>query len=142
MNEHMNDLIKKYHKYKNYICEIEIFENINESINFDKLYKTSRCKINKIINIVDNTELDKIDEIYYRGAIIEKIREINLYDTIINIPNIIYFYSYYRCFYFNFIEDKQYLLFNNFCGICKIYSDSGYHIKSILINNNDIIQIN
>lgn len=36
----------KYHKYKNYICEIEIFENMEENINFNKLYKSSRCKIN------------------------------------------------------------------------------------------------
>ena len=26
----------KYHKYKNYICEIEIFENMEENINFNK----------------------------------------------------------------------------------------------------------
>lgn len=139
----MSEFIK-YHKYKNYICEIDFLENYNdlEPINLNKLYKISKCKINKIINIIDNTEIDKIDEIYYKGSIIEKIRKIHLYDLFIDIPDIKYFYSYSRCFYFNFIEDKQYLLFNNFCGTCNIFTDSGDFIKTILINNNDIIELN
>ena len=51
----MSEFIK-YHKYKNYICEIDFLENYNdlEPINLNKLYKISKCKINKIINIIDN----------------------------------------------------------------------------------------
>ena len=83
----MSEFIK-YHKYKNYICEIDFLENYNdlEPINLNKLYKISKCKINKIINIIDNTEIDKIDEIYYKGSIIEKIRKIHLYDLFIDMP--------------------------------------------------------
>jgi len=57
-------------------------------------------------------------------------------------PDIIYFYSYIRCFYYNFIEDKQYLLFNNFCGTINKFTDSGNLIKSVMINNNNIIELN
>ena len=56
-------------------------------------------------------------------------------------PDIIYFYSYIRCFYYNFIEDKQYLLFNNFCGTINKFTDSGNLIKSVMINNNNIIEL-
>ena len=81
----MSDILK-YHKYKNYICEIDIFENISEPINLNKLYTTSKCKINRIINMIDNMEIEKIDEYYYKGANIERIRKIHLYDLFFDIP--------------------------------------------------------
>jgi len=136
----MSDILK-YHKYKNYICEIDIFENISEPINLNKLYTTSKCKINRIINMIDNMEIEKIDENYYKGSNIEKTIKIYLYDLLFDMPDIKYFYSYFRCFYFNFIENKQYLLFNNFCGTCDVYTNEGDFIKTILINNNDLIEL-
>jgi hypothetical protein len=143
----MNDY-KKYHKYDHYICEIELFDksktdNISEKINIlNASYKTDICKINKIINIIDKTEIEKIDNIYYKNAIIEKNRICNLYDVIVELPDILYFLSYDNCFYHNFIEEKQYLLWKNgFCGTYDVYDYSGIFIKTKLINNDKIIDL-
>jgi len=152
MDEYVNNNIKKYHKYKNYICEITILPLIDNIDNIDKniidnningLYYANRCRINKIINIIDNKEIEKIDDIYYKNAIIEKTRNINLYDTNLIMPDIIYYLSYDRCFYHNFIEETQYLLWKDgFCGTYKIFSENGDYLYTYLIINNDIIKIN
>lgn len=138
----MNDKYNKYHKYKHFICHIELCNPIpNTHYHINNLYRTDKCKIIKIINMIDNNEIDKIDEQYYKDAIIEKNRQINLYDIKIDMPDITYFISYERCFYYNFIEDKQYLLFDEFCGIYKQYDDKGEHKKTFLINKNNIFEI-
>ena len=138
----MNEYIR-YHKYKNFICEIEIINNKNNEINYNATYYTDKCKIKKIINMITGENINKIDDIYYVNSIIYDIRKINLYDTMIDMPNIIYFLSYEKCFYHNFIEENQYLLFNSgFCGTHNMHNKSGEFIKSIMINNNIIINLN
>jgi len=82
---------KKCHKYKNYICDIELLNDskiIPEIKQFCEKYYTNKCKINKIYDIDSNKEIDYIDDIYYKNAILEKIRKINLYDVYIEMPNI------------------------------------------------------
>jgi len=41
--------------------------------------------------MINNMEIEKIDEYYYKGANIERIRKIHLYDLFFDIPDIIYF---------------------------------------------------
>jgi hypothetical protein len=109
----MNEYIR-YHKYKNFICEIEIINNANNEIIYNAnneiiynanneiiynaTYYTDKCKIKKIINMITGENINKIDDIYYVNSIIYDIRKINLYDTMIDMPNIIYFLSYEKCF--------------------------------------------
>ena len=58
-------------------------------------------------------------------------------------PDIIYYLSYDRCFYHNFFEERQYLLWKDgFCGTYKIFSKNGDYLSTYLIINNDIIKIN
>ena len=93
--------------------------------------------------MITGENINKINETYYVDSIIYDIRKINLYDVIIDMPNIIYFLSYDKCFYHNFIEENQYLLFNSgFCGTYNVHNESGDFIKTIMINNNSIINLN
>lgn len=136
----------KYHKFLHYICEIELYEEsiLNMSLdNVNSTYTTDKCKILKIINMINNKEIEKIDDVYYKNAQIYKIRKCNLYDVYFEIQDITFFLSYNKCFYYNFIEDKQYLLFNNgFCGTHDKYDRDGNYIYTILINNDNLTIIN
>jgi hypothetical protein len=144
----------RYHKYKNYICIIELINNNsstydNSSIDnfsnridiYNATYRTDKCKIKHIIDMVTNDYIDKINDTYYVNSIIHNVRKVNIYDINVDMPNIIYFLSFDKCFYHNFIEEKQYLLWiSGFCGTYNMYNDYGEYIKTLFINNNFVIR--
>ena len=126
-NINNNKPIKKYHKHN-------IIENKNKNIDDYKFYKNGIKKIseNSYYKFNFDTNITK-DNIY---DIFEK------YDVIVELPDILYFLSYDNCFYHNFIEEKQYLLWKDgFCGTCNLYDYYGNFIKTKLINNDKIIDL-
>jgi len=119
-----------YVKYNSYIITIQI-----NSIKHRSLY----LPINNpefAYYITNNFKVIKIEKIY--SICIEKIKYKNILLEIDNIYNIdIHYHLNYKvAFDFNFIENKQYLLFENgYSGYYKIYTYSGLPILEYFHNN-------
>lgn len=120
-----NNMNIGYIKYNCYIITIEIYSNKHNSIFLpinNELYAYYITNLFKVIKIEKISSTEEINKIYFKRTLIE-------IDNIYNF-DVYYHINYKVAFDFNFIEHKQYLLFENgYSGYYKIYT---FHGKPIL----------
>ena len=139
MNIDNKDIIFRYMKYNEYIIKISskhYFEICNYELIIDKnnacYYQNIKFNVVSIEHMITKLPLLEIlIELPHNETYTLEINKI--YEK-----NIKYFATYERAFLNNFIDEKQYLLFDNYSGIFTDYYDNG-QIKETYFHTNGLI---